>query len=231
MRLLAPSRLALAVVLAACAAPAWAGSLQLTLKDGRVTLIADSVPARQILEEWAKVGGTRVVNAEKLVGPPLTLRLEGVPEREALDVVLKSAAGFVVAPRPAGEPGSSHFDRILILATSNAPATPARSASAPGRPAPFVPPPMMGDDQFDPEQAPEPGQGQVPQLQPYPGPFPGTGTEAQPEQPQPQTSPRPGFLPVPQTTVPGSMSPLPPGYPTGIVPPVPPRKPGGGGGR
>ncbi len=231
MRFLAPSRLALAVVLVACAAPTWANGLQLTLKDGRVTLIADNVPARQILEEWAKVGDTRVVNAEKLVGPPLTVRLEGVPEREALEVVLKSAAGFVVAPRPEGEPGSSRFDRILILATSAAPAMPARSASAPGRPAPFVPPPMMGDDQFDPEGAPEPGQGQVPQLQPYPGPFPGTGAVAAPaEQTQPQTSPRPGFLPVPQTA-PGSVSPLPPGYPSGIVPPVPPRKPGGGGGR
>jgi hypothetical protein len=132
----------------------------------------------------------------------------------------------VVAPRPAGEPGSSRYDRILILATSNAPAAPSRSASAPGRPAPFVPPPVMTGDQFDPEEAPEPGQ--VPELQPYPGPFPGTGVEPPTAPAQPQTSPRPGFLPVPQTA-PGSVSPLPPGYPSGIVP-VPPRKPGGGGG-
>jgi len=225
MRLLAPYRLILAVALTVCAVPAWAGDLQLTLKDGRVTLIADGVSARQILEQWAKVGDTQVVNAEKLAGPPLTLRLENVSERDALDVVLRSAAGFVVAPRPAGESGASQYDRILIMATSRAPAVSARSGAAPMRPAPFNQPPIMSGEQFNQgDTSDDP----VQQLQPYPGPFPGTGVEP-PEQPaQPQTSPRPGFLPVPQPA-PGSVTPLPPGYP-GVVPTVPPRKPGGGGG-
>jgi len=227
MRLLGPYRLILAVALAVCAVPAWAGDLQLTLKDGRVTLVADGVSARQILEHWAKVGDTHVVNAEKLTGPPLTLRLENVPERDALDVVLRSASGFVVAPRPAGEPGASRFDRILILATSRAPAVSARSAASPMRPAPFIQPPIMNGGQFN--QGGVQDADPVPQLQPYPGPFPGTGAQPSTQPAQPQTSPRPGFLPVPQTA-PGSVTPLPPGYPR-VVPAVPPRKPGGGGRR
>ena len=34
--------------------PAFAGELKLTMQDGRVTLIADNVPLRQILQEWAR---------------------------------------------------------------------------------------------------------------------------------------------------------------------------------
>src|SRR6476646_7738985 len=76
------------------------GDLKLTMQDGRVTLIAESVPVRQILQEWARVGQTRIVNAEKLTGPALTVQLVNVPERDALDIVLRSAAGYIAAPRP-----------------------------------------------------------------------------------------------------------------------------------
>ena len=68
----------LAVVLG-LALPAAAQQLNLEIKDGRVTLDATGVPARQILAEWARVGGTKVVGAEKIVGGPLTLKLSGMP--------------------------------------------------------------------------------------------------------------------------------------------------------
>ena len=223
-------RFALATVVAACAASAWAADLQLTIKDGRVTLIADKVPARQILEEWAIVGDAKIVNADKLTGPPLTLRLENVPEREALDIVLRSAAGYVAAPRPLAGEGASRFDRIVVLAASKAPPAPARSMAAPA-PAPFAPPPV-NDDVYQPDEPPPDDPGALPvQLQPYPGPFPGTAPQPEQEVPaQPQTSPRPGFLPAPpQPQQP--VTTLPPGYP-GAPPTVPPRRPGGGrGGR
>ena len=39
------------------------------MQNGRVTLIADNVPLRQILPEWARVGQTKIVNGDKLSGP------------------------------------------------------------------------------------------------------------------------------------------------------------------
>lgn len=107
-----------------------AGEMTLTIQDGRVTLICTNATARQILTEWARLGQTKVVNAEKLGGPPLTLRLENVPERQALDILLRSASGYMVAERPTLVASASLYDRILIMPTS----TPAPPASAVARP-------------------------------------------------------------------------------------------------
>lgn len=123
--------LALAVV-----APAWAQPLSLEIRDGLVTLSATNVPVRQVLAEWAKVGGTRVVGAERVTGAPLTLRLEGVPEAKALDIVLRGAAGYMAAARSVPGAGRSIYDRILVLATSTPPTGPAAAGAAAGnRPA------------------------------------------------------------------------------------------------
>src|SRR4029078_3127182 len=54
-----------AAVVAGLAAPASAGELKLTMQDGRVTIIADNVPLRQILQEWASVGQTQSVHAHR----------------------------------------------------------------------------------------------------------------------------------------------------------------------
>ena len=124
---------AFALVLAV-ASPARAQQLKLEIKDGRVTLEATSVPVRAILAEWAKVGGTKVVGAEKVTGAPLTLKLVGMPEPQALDIILRNVAGFMAAPRQASAaPGASAFDRILIMANSSAP--PAQAAAGGPRPA------------------------------------------------------------------------------------------------
>ena len=81
-------------------------------------------PARQILAEWARIGGTKIVGADKITGAPLTLKLVNMPERQALDIILRNVAGFMAAPRLASAaPGASAYDRILILATSSAPRT------------------------------------------------------------------------------------------------------------
>jgi hypothetical protein len=106
--------------------------VQLRFQDGLVTLRAQNAPIRTILVEWARLGGTTIVNGDYLPGPPLTLELTGVPERQALDVVLRTAAGYMLAPRRAGATGVSAFDRIVILPTSVAPPP----AAAAARPAP-----------------------------------------------------------------------------------------------
>src|SRR6476660_984760 len=114
-------RTILARAFLAVAWPAHAQRLALQIDNGLVTLEATSVPARRILAAWARVGGTEVVGAVKVTGGPLTL-----------DIVLRNIAGFMAAPRLASAtPGASAYDRIMILATSSAPAP---TAAAAGRP-------------------------------------------------------------------------------------------------
>lgn len=125
--------------LVAGASPASA-EFSLSIHDGKVTLVADNVTVRQILTEWARVGQTRVVNVEKLSGPPVTLRLEGVPEAQALDILLRSSSGFMVALRPVGNPAASIYDRILLMPPSTASASAALSRPAPPVNSPAPPP-------------------------------------------------------------------------------------------
>ncbi|MBF8299669.1 MAG: hypothetical protein HW394_39 [Acidobacteria bacterium] len=117
-------------------------SVKLQFNSGQVTLSAQNAPVRVILAEWARLGGATIVNGDRVAGPPVTLELTGVSERQALDIVLRSVAGYMLAPRRAGSPGASAFDRILILPTSAAPANPPPTAAAgglrPGLPRPPI---------------------------------------------------------------------------------------------
>jgi len=215
------------------AAPVLAGELTVQIADGRATVIARDVPIRQILEEWARVGNTKVVNAEKMVGGPLTLELVDMPEKDALDILLRSAAGYMAAPRPEQTPGASLYDRVIILASSRPPPP---SAAPPPQPfggnRPFVqqalpqqPPPDVDDQQDDQTPMPPPGM-MPPRAMPPgampPGAMPPAGTMPPPgmmppgatypgapgtdpnQQPAPITSPRPGMLPPPPQPSPGN---------------------------
>jgi hypothetical protein len=213
--------------LAAVAARASAGELTLKIANGRATLIAQDVPARQILAEWTRLGGTRIINGEKVIGPPLTVQLVDRPEREVLDFVLRSASGYVAAPRAEASPNLSMYDRVVILATSQPPAYTPSSVSAPTFTRP--PTPVVDDDPVE-QPAPVPtGAAQPAGMAPgFPGmPNPAAanpGPQATPGMPnQPMTAPRPGMLPAP-----------PQGAPNPFVPPNPNqpvlRPPGGGRG-
>ena len=201
------STLALTV---AFALPAEA-QLKLPISNGRVTLDAVNVPARQILAEWARIGGTKIVGGDKVTGAPLTLKFADMPENQALDIILRNVAGFMAAPRLASAtPGASTYDRILIMATSSAPATPpptnARSGQAPGfgnrmngtqrvPPRPPNLPPSLGDEpadtddqQVEDDQA-DTGAGEHPVFT-FPAPNPGGNT--------------PVFMPMPNNGQPGT---------------------------
>ena len=233
---------AAAVALTAGASPAFAQELKLTMADGRVTLVAQDVPVRQILAEWARVGGTRIVNGEKLVGPPVTLQLIDYPEGRALDVLLREAAGYMAAPRPAHAEGVSVYDRILILPTSRPPVVTASATPPPfnrnmmQQPMPQPVPAVVEDDEGEPgDQGAVPPPGMVPQGQaaPMPGmqPYPAGAPPVPGQQPQPiLTAPRPGMVPqappgtVPQAAPPGAPNP----YAPGARPQAPPGRPGSG---
>src|SRR5512142_2498287 len=103
--------------------------VQLSINDGRVSLVAKDATVRQILAEWSRVGQTRIVNAERVPGGPVTLELHDVPEAQALDTILRSVSGFMAAPRAVPVANASRFDRIIVMPTSAAPASaPARTA-------------------------------------------------------------------------------------------------------
>ena len=119
--------------------------VQLSIRDGRVTLVATNATVRQILTEWARIGQTKIVNVERIPGGPLTLQFTNMPEQEALDILLRSVTGYMAAPRPVPAANLSHYDRILVLPTAATPRVPVAAAPAPVQRAP-VPQPTVDDN-------------------------------------------------------------------------------------
>ena len=100
------------------------------MKNGRVSIMAKDATVRQILAEWARVGQTKIVNVDRIPGGPQTLELNDVPETEALDVLLRSLSGYIVAPRAFPAANLSTFDRIIIIPTLAGGRPAAQSAAA-----------------------------------------------------------------------------------------------------
>src|SRR5688500_261493 len=88
-------------LLIASASPSWAGGLTLSIHDGLVSIDAQDVTVRQILTEWARVGKTQIINVERIAGGPITLKLDALPEKQALDIVLRAIPGYIALPREA----------------------------------------------------------------------------------------------------------------------------------
>ncbi|HLG53997.1 MAG TPA: hypothetical protein VI485_01625 [Vicinamibacterales bacterium] len=210
---------ALVAVLLIGASSAGAQTVALTFQNGRVRLTAENASVAQILAEWARRGHTTIVNGERVPGPPVTLELNDVSEAQALDVLLRSASGYLVAARETALADASAFDRVFILPTSSQPT----SSTA-------LPPPVASsrpidelDEEDDPGQ-PVPGirVGAQPgaRLPREPGaagvngrpPQPFTELD-EPDQPENTPAPAPGnpFIGVaPGTSRPGVISPGPP---------------------
>jgi hypothetical protein len=182
--------------------------VQLTMKDGRVTLVAKDVTVRQILAEWARVGETRIVNGERVSGGPVSLELIDVPEKQALDVVLRTISGYLAAARQAPSPTTSRYDRILVLPAP----VQVRSMAAPALPAP-QPQPRVQPFPVD-QDATAPGS-IVPGVRP--------AAVATPPVPVPFAAPpTPGAPAAPATTAPPATVPgLPPVSITPATPPAP----------
>jgi hypothetical protein len=161
------------------ASAAVAQQVSLTMTDGRVTLKAQNATVRQILDEWARVGGTKIMNAEKIANQPVTLTLIDEPEGQALETILRSAAGYIVAERTNPTPTGSRFERIMVMArtmpvtttastgTTNQSAITAAGPTPPGGAFPAEGPVNADED--------EPPQPMAPVVNPYaqPGGAPG----------------------------------------------------------
>ena len=194
-------RLVVLAVLLACTAPAAAQTITLDFKDdGRVSLVTQNVPVSSVLAEWARRGKATIVNGERVPGPPVTLELIDVPEQQALDILLRTASGYLMAARETPTPGASRFDRIYIVPTSRVttsatvlpPPPPTAAAAA-----------QIIDDDDDNAPPPTPGQRVAPGQTLPPG-----VTPALPPGVTPAATLPPG-APPPQTLPPGVRIPQP----------------------
>ena len=161
-------RLLLTPVMVLVAMPVWAQQVKIAFHDGQVSVDSAGASPRAILAEWGRVGGTNIVNGDRVTGGPLTIKLVDVPEAQALEIILKSVAGYMAAPR-GQTPGASRYDRILVLPTSS---TPVAAPVAAGRPGPNGP--AMGTQRFipprpaQPQPADEPPEMDEPPQEPAP---------------------------------------------------------------
>ena len=218
-----PRLFALVCVLLVGAGSAAAQTVTLEFQNGNVRLTAQNASVSQILAEWARRGRTTIVNGERVPGPPVTLELNDVPEQQALDVVLRSASGYLVAGRENVVSGASAFDRILILPTSS------RPAGSPALPSPLQSVQAIQDDSEEndgrPQQVPQAPRGGLPAnpgarvppgnlVQPgvaVPSVPPPLNQNDEPAEPQnrPANAPSNPFGVAPGTTRPGVVSPVP----------------------
>jgi len=229
----------------ALASVAWlaAGStaladVQITIRNGQVSLVAKDATVRQILTEWARVGQTKIVNVERIPGGPITIELKNMPEQEALDVLLRSVSGYLAAPRATVVANASAFDRIIVMPTSVAPRAPAGAAPPPvfpqqGYPGQFGQQRLNEDDQSDDDRPVAPGvppnrgpvfntfpQPQIinPQQQGVPSSVPGAfpqGVAPAGDPPPATTSPAQPTVPFGGSAVPGMIVQPPPGQQPG----------------
>ena len=191
---MAPSR-------AIAQSPAPSRALELNFSNGLVTLVARGVTVPEIMGEWARKGGSKVINAEKMVGGLVNYEFHDVPETVVLQSLLRSAAGYIAAPRrPGGPVGASSIEQVMILATSrpSASAVITMPTNQVQNPMPNPGQPMQGSPDDDiPPVAPQ-GAQQMPRPQP----------------PSAMPSPRPSAAGVATSATPGVViAPVKPGTP------------------
>lgn len=196
-----------------------ARKLEISFSGGKVSLAAENVSLQEVLAEWARKGGSKIVNAERLPGTPVTLLFENQPEGDVMRALLREAPGVGVAMRAEPPAGGSTVQTVFILAvrTTTATTNPTTSINQPQ--------PQLNTPQAAPRMIQGSPDDEIPPVRPLVG-----------DQP-PQTPGAPGGAAQPANT---NLRTGPGGIVTSTVPGVPipapaPAKPpttgrGGGGG-
>lgn len=215
----------LAALLIGFAATASAQAVKLEFHDGKVNLTTQNASTRAILAEWARLGGTQVVNADRITGAPVTLQLTDVPETQALDIILRGNAGYIAGQRAGAGPvgNRSALDRIMLISTAGtAGVAAARPVNSPPpfavvQPRQVQPPPDPDDDPVSDEppddDAPQPRRNQQfnPPTRPgapQPSQVPDDDDDAA-KQPTNTTAPANPFGIQSGSSRPGTISPVP----------------------
>jgi hypothetical protein len=136
--------------------------LSLTIVNGKVTLVAQDVSLRAILDEWTRVTGMTIVNGDRLDLTPVTLRLTDVAEPAAVATLLRDVSGYMVALRADG----TAIDRIFIAQT--APSRTDRLATVTSDTTSAAPMPAFTGSTFSDPTFSEPTFGAPPAAPPYP---------------------------------------------------------------
>jgi hypothetical protein len=100
-----------------------------------VTLAAKDVTLEQILAEWSRVGGVEIsVRGSGFSTAPVTLFLEGIAERKALEILLRDVGGYLLVARQDPSGGSSAFRQVVIVPRRGDEPLPGVVAKEPPRP-------------------------------------------------------------------------------------------------
>ena len=155
-----PALAVAALAVSPAAAQTATPGVSLTIRDGKVTLKAEQASLRQILSEWERQGKVRVVGADKLVGAPVTLTLVDMPEKQALEIVMRGVPGYMAVDRiaqaevPAA--GPSRFDRVVVMARTTTPMAAGGGALSGSRGMPSPAQPPVAFQQTMPDSPPQP---------------------------------------------------------------------------
>jgi hypothetical protein len=209
---------AVGVIASLLLASSASAEVQLSIQNGRVSLKAKDATLRQIMQEWARVGQTKIVNVERIPGGPMTLELTNVTEAEALEILLRSVSGYIAAPRAVAAANTnsiSRFDRIVVMATTVAP----RQAVSAAPPSPVFQPPQMPQPVVDDDPDDAPAGARPPIFGAFPQPQVVNPAQQQGgQQPLPPGfNPPPGYVPPPgfgQVPNGGGQQPAQPNAPT-----------------
>jgi hypothetical protein len=92
--------------------------------QGYVTLTAQNVSVSEIFAEWTRVGGTRIVNADRLPRTLVAVQFDRMPENSLVASLIRLSKaqnpGYVAAPRLASAvPTPSRLGLIQIMPTSS----------------------------------------------------------------------------------------------------------------
>lgn len=198
--------------------------LDVSFNNGNVTIVAENVTLREIMAEWGRKGGSRIVNAEKLGGAAIPyLEFKDEPEVVVLRSLLRDVPGYGAAPRIAPAANASSLEAVFILATRTVPVSGASAAS------PVAQPIQQAIQQpSQPQSVPQPVAGsvdnEIPPVRPVAGEVPPSTPGGTPNANNPTLRPGPGGTVT--STIPGVVI---PGAPTPTTPPVPPGGRGRGG--
>ena len=204
--------------------------LEVSFNNGNVTIVAQNVTLREIMTEWGRKGGSRVVNADKLGGQAIPmLEFINQPEVLVLRSLLRDVPGYGAAPRIAPTPTASTLEAVFILASRSVPVSGAAAPAPSAQPIQQQP----QQPQFQPPPQPEPRviEGspdmQLPPVRPVPGELPPSTPAGSPAGSSPNLRPGPGGTVT--STIPGVVIPGAPTPPT-TPPTLPPGRGGRGGG-
>src|SRR4026207_1724454 len=122
MKIKALQALSLFAVFSLGAASTASADVQLTMQNGRVSVVAKDATVRQILTEWARVGQTKIVNVERIPGGRMTIELHTATESQALEILLRAMSGYIAAPRPVEAANATNLSRLDPLTVMPHPA-------------------------------------------------------------------------------------------------------------